>query len=568
MPIEFACEECTQLLRVPDGSYGQSCQCPACQAVVVIPDPQAVAQVDALRRDRTQEPVDSTRPDKLKIACPKCHFELNCPSSLLGTKGQCRNCQYIFTIARRDSATQPAAADASSPGHVFNCPACNQLFEGQAELEGRKGKCHACGQVFAIELRPAQAPMVTVAQERKLRAESSGARSIKQTARKQTASDAASPPHPSSSSPTPVTIQFECMHCQGVMEVPGSTAGRTTQCPFCQQQLTIPQQSTSVQASTASAGKYFAPYVQSQPQVFPESRVASSGRKTGSADLAETGGVDNSNPYATPNLDQYTPSHTTDDWSQSTTRKKIRGLTFGNAFELTFDSLFPYGLVAAGLFTGVCVLAFGFVIVAFMLGSFTVQRMQYDPTSIEGMTIIYGLLGMAVIVAVFLVTAVYCATCNTALHAVRKRPISGQVLFGTGESYGGMLVVMFGWVGFNYLRQFGVPWLVQSLTEAGQAETALVVGLVTFALLGAIQIALNILLAFVPYALLDGQSLPDAIATSSSIVFGNFLTVLAVLTCGALLYTAVSVLTLGVGFIVFVGGMMYLNAAVYHLASK
>ncbi len=172
------------------------------------------------------------------------------------------------------------------------------------------------------------------------------------------------------------------------------------------------------------------------------------------------------------------------------------------------------------------------------------------------------------ITGVFLATAVFCMTCNTALHVVRGRNISGEVLLGTGESYPGMLAIMLGWTVFNLLRKEGVPWIVRSLADSGQEESAAMIGVVILAVLFVLQVALVLLTAFVPYALLDGQTLPNAIATSISIVLGNFLTVIAVTVCGWLLYILVSVLTFGVGLIVFVAAILYLNAAIYHLAEK
>jgi len=38
MPIEFRCAQCGKLLRTPDGSGGQQAKCPACGAVVVVPE--------------------------------------------------------------------------------------------------------------------------------------------------------------------------------------------------------------------------------------------------------------------------------------------------------------------------------------------------------------------------------------------------------------------------------------------------------------------------------------------------------------------------------------------------
>lgn len=567
MPIEFACESCSQLLRVPDGSGGQSCQCPACQEIVPIPDPRSITQVELERGGKSQT-------GTLTIACPKCRFELICSTNLLGTKGQCRNCQYIFTITDK-SLESPVDSQAVPPSFVFNCPECDQLFEGQPEMEGRKGKCHVCGAVFTISLKaaapntlpnpslptqPAHRPLPTkpaVAKPKSLPSKQTAGQP--QTAKSKTPSPTPRPVQAAGQTARPAarstTIQFACTHCQGVMEVPSSTAGRNTECPYCRQLLTIPRQSTIDVSAQSAPTNYYAPSTEAQPLMFPEPQNV------------VTSASINSNPYASPLLEQHSPYESFNDGT-STTRKKIRGLTFTNAFELALASLLPYCLVGSAAFLLVGGIIFALVLGAVALAGFSIQSLQLEPQSAVGMSVVFGIVGIAVITSVFLVTAVFCMICNTALHAVRGRKISTHVLFGMGESYPGMLAIMLGWTVINLLRREGIPWLVRSLADSGQMETAAVVGIVSAVVLFIVQVTLTFLLAFVPYALLDGQDLPNAIATSSSIFLSNFLTVFAVSVCGWLLFILVSVFTCGLGFIVFIGFMLYLNAAIYHLAEK
>jgi len=140
MPIEFACEACRKLLRVPDGSEGLSCECPACRKLLEIPDPAAVNFAQSAQGQDIR--------GQLRVACPKCSAELVCAEALLGTKGQCKNCKYIFTIS-----TDKSAAVEQEAGWVFECPECQQLFAGTQEMNGRRGKCHSCSKVFTIDVR-------------------------------------------------------------------------------------------------------------------------------------------------------------------------------------------------------------------------------------------------------------------------------------------------------------------------------------------------------------------------------------------------------------------------------
>lgn len=232
MSIEFACEECGSLLRVPDGTSGKRSRCPTCRHEQEIPWVVAGGQ-------------EAVASDKLSIPCPKCEHHLVCSPDLLGTRGQCKKCKHIFTIS-----TEPVSSDSSPPALVFHCPKCQQLFEGREEMRGRKGKCHVCKSVFMIELEEAATKLA-------IRHGTSGASKPAPTRQPTLAptmeedelliiEDEPAPkprmtqiPKPATPKP-PAPIRFHCQRCRGLMEVPGSTAGLETECPFCQTIQTIP----------------------------------------------------------------------------------------------------------------------------------------------------------------------------------------------------------------------------------------------------------------------------------------------------------------------------------------
>lgn len=237
MPIEFACESCRRLLRVPDGSAGLLCECPACRSQLTVPDPEAIHIVETA--DGTLAADGNSGNDRrIRIPCPKCQHVLVCSPDLLGTKGQCRNCQYIFLISNRQESQLAATSE-----WLFNCPKCNQLFEGKPEMRGRKGKCHSCGEVFSIELRAAP-----VGDDVAIKPVSSSAApknpsprnlSVSPQVPRSPAAEAAPMPRKPAAPAGP--IQLACTSCRGVMEVPGNSAGQTTACPFCQTLLQIPE---------------------------------------------------------------------------------------------------------------------------------------------------------------------------------------------------------------------------------------------------------------------------------------------------------------------------------------
>ena len=258
MPIEFTCESCSKLLRVPDGSAGKQCLCPGCSKVLEIPHPKVEAPAAAYSPNNGTDIA-------LCIPCPKCKHELICDPSLVGTKGQCRSCKHIFVIS--DSPTPEVPFSEQTINWVFSCPKCNQLFEGSQAMRGRRGKCHACGDVFSIDLRLADKDPVESPVEKHSR------RHLEQPTAPTNSFDSLDGDltldglpneakakselieklnRQANSSGTVVSrvsrgdlpaIQFNCTSCSGRMEVPGEASRQLTHCPHCKRQLTIPSAS-------------------------------------------------------------------------------------------------------------------------------------------------------------------------------------------------------------------------------------------------------------------------------------------------------------------------------------
>lgn len=282
MPIEFNCESCSKLLRVPDGSGGKQCLCPGCSKVLDIPIPKIDARlnedlassVGSSQQTSNQPAANSESANggtdiALCIPCPKCKHELICDPSLVGTKGQCRACKHIFVIS--DLPNNAAATSEPAINWVFSCPKCNQLFEGNETMRGRRGKCHACGDVFTIDLR--------IADENPIASQNTNQSQHKAPLNSFDSLDgeltldaipdetqsapvpAAKPKKTVTSSGTVVSkvargdlppIQFNCKNCKGRMEVPSEAADQLTHCPHCKKQQTIPSESEPTQEELAA----------------------------------------------------------------------------------------------------------------------------------------------------------------------------------------------------------------------------------------------------------------------------------------------------------------------------
>lgn len=133
MSIEFQCHSCGRRLRVPEGSGGKTCVCPGCQTQLDIPS--ATVEEEAISV-------------LYETVCPNCQHVLMYTAELEGTRGLCKACNHIFTIAQ--DPTVSTGATESTNSFPFHCPRCRKLFEGQRGMEGRKGKCDQCRHVFII----------------------------------------------------------------------------------------------------------------------------------------------------------------------------------------------------------------------------------------------------------------------------------------------------------------------------------------------------------------------------------------------------------------------------------
>ncbi len=578
MPIEFACETCTKLLRVPDGTAGQSCQCPACSAILEIPDPAAIEIVEVVE--------SSTTSRRLNIPCPKCNFGLKVDPKLLGTKGQCRNCKYIFLIST-DPNQAGTAAEAQASGLLFSCPRCNQLFEGKPDMQGRKGKCHTCGEVFPIELRQVDEPETPTIKISRPAGVQQPNVSVKKTPK-------AVPSKP---------IQLACPACNGVMEVPASAAGQTTACPFCRQLLQIPGQ---VQGPTPSPAPQRSPVTgaaegmashnvyakNSGSAAVPNSRPRTGRRPQSSAakrtravtpaaqpkkqdalqkasqdagppqedvwaDLGDLSGAAHTNPYET--LHSYGGSASDSAWDKPHSRVR-GGLTFSNAFSLAFERAFPECLTAILIYIAIGTAASAISFGGLSLLGWLLRIAEVDPEI--GIVIVYAALGIVVLVSIALGTAGLCMVCHGALITIRKRKADSSELFSTGGVFLPMLTFLFvaGILG-------GILGAIPQAVAAIVGQNPILIGLSALCVFP-LSLSFSLGTCLAPVAIADGEGPFDAMATSFRIFLANPVTIFGVVVVGGIGYLMLTVCTCGLGGIILVGFPYYLLAACYHLGTR
>lgn len=551
MPIEFACDSCTKLLRVPDGTEGRSCECPSCGKLLDIPDPNAIEVVEVADENNSTKTI--------QVSCPKCRHALVCSAELLGSKGQCKSCSYIFRIT-----TDPVdAAQQVNSDLIFNCPRCNQLFDGSEEMRGRKGKCHVCGEVFPIELKAAQhdtplspagglTPSPKPASSRPAHAPTPRpAKDLSPVKKRKPVKKQSPARQPAATG----TIQLSCPDCSGVMEVPTSAAGQNTACPFCSTLLEIPDDTASKKTPTRS------PALNSRSS---DPLAASSSNSTGDiwSELGDLSGAaqtaSNVNPYQA-------PIDSGNAWSAPPKSKtNFRGLSFSNAFGLVFDTAFPSVLIAPALFVPGVIVCLAIMFASAFAGSLASGPIVEGETPIA----VLAMAGLGALISVVIASVLTAMICNVALRAVRRKPVSVEVVFSTGGSFSCVLVLMLLWTVFRAAQQFGVPAIIGPMVQSGQRETALVVALTAIIGIFVIQVVTYFLFCSAPFAMIDGRDLGESLQLSMSILFSNFFTIVGASICCWLLYVAVSVVSCGIGAILLVGLQAYMHAAIYHLADK
>lgn len=572
MPIEFSCDACNRLLRVPDGSEGSQCECPACQTLLEIPG----AEVPILE----EAPADQ----RLRIECPDCSHMLLCDRTLEGTKGQCKNCELVFLISSDPAKVKASVAQSESL--VFSCPKCEQLFDGDRSMKGRKGKCHACGEVFEIKLRKKKKKKKKNRKIDLAKAPSPTPSNAPAPAAPQAAPPAQAPsPAPA---PTP-NIQLSCFKCQGVMEVPGSAAGQKTACPYCHIELLIPTPGAPVaptpapaptpspQPSSSSSGGLWDAYDQQQAtspnqggtDLFADVPSTGADYSAGLDDMSGAandpfggdpygndygGGDAYGNPYEAPAGSSYEPSG---GYAPST----AAGLTFTNAFTLFFEQSYPNLLVSSLIYIVTTVLATVMVYGGLFVVGLSGAALNLQGAALIALLIVFGLfvIGIMLVVSSFVVSML----ANGALATIRNKQTPMGELFSTGNIAGPitgyLLILLLFHVGFAALQQANIQLLGPSLGSIALLPSIVLIVIESFLML-AISLA--------PYAMLDGRGILQAMNESAAIYGRNFLPMTAVSIVAGIILVILVFLSCGIGSLLITAAPFYMGAVFYELGRE
>ena len=254
-------------------------------------------------------------------------------------------------------------------------------------------------------------------------------------------------------------------------------------------------------------------------------------------------------------------------WSQSPKCSRSGGLTVSNALQLAWNSLFPACLMAPLLFGAAAVIGtIGSNGMPYLLRFIVTQFEIADVT----MRLVLGISLLSVVgfFALLAYALAMGATCNTALRAVRGKRLTPAYLFGSKGSASGILILLLATVAIFGIYLAVTFYLLPMVSAQSGPQVAMIIfGFGTLLLIAA-SVLMGIILAFAPFAIIDGQSLPEAIQTALSLVMSNFWTCVGALLCGGLAIGLASLVTFGFGSIVLMGAQFFLCAAIYELADK
>lgn len=367
-------------------------------------------------------------------------------------------------------------------------------------------------------------------------------------------------------------IQFHCAKCRGLMEVPASTVGLETACPYCSEVQTIPSP-THVEPPRSKAKNHL-PANRSHPSQSrapnalwsdagfgPSSATAQTDetntRAAWSSDLAQHGQLSASdfppaqfnplatvNPYASSSMGSY-PLRTARSSGSS------HALTFANVFRVAFAGLFPtvlvivlHVLITIGAVMGGGMLMFGMSLLVATLG--------LPPYA--ALACILGFYALLLPLAIALMAWFSASIRSMALNAVRGQTFDFTKSFSAGSGFSTACVIIVFQI-LLQLLQILPQFLVAQYAALAIAAAVIVVALTIFMLLT---------FSLATFAAIDGEHTGEALATSSRLVFSNLPVMLAVKTVVWLMTIVLYIPTLGLALALPV----YFNATLYSLAKR
>lgn len=422
----------------------------------------------------------------------------------------------------------------------IHCPKCQNALLYSPDLEGTRGLCKACNHIFTISSDPVVA------------ASSEG------------------------------TFPFECPKCRHLFEGKDGMQGKRGKCDQCNEVFEIkPKQgkpaanvrkveravipknqfsspskaSVPVQANQAKATPRAAvssvPQVESDPFAWDSLPIPGANVSGGGAVANYSGYA--ANPYeASPAISHgYGPA--------------------GGGSTGFFESCFKLAHKQIGIVTGMSYLSalvsggaaiLLFIIPALIL-AFLAEPLGVREWSVEVRIIATVLLYIPAMCVYFYFMPSFW---NLALLGVRGK----QIEMGSITEYGSLSPLMFVWS----LMTWVLPYVLCSLASflvglvfAGGVGQ-LIVGLLGFGLYGLVTLLVSVPLMLVPFAMMDGESFPDAIGLSFRLTYREFGQYYLILFVAGMIGLFATVLTCGLGGTFATAYVLSIQAAFYHRSTS
>ncbi|MEM6779426.1 MAG: hypothetical protein AAF670_17355 [Planctomycetota bacterium] len=484
----------------------------------------------------------------IQFPCPVCRCTLTCADHLRGSKGQCKSCGQIVRIGG-DSTDNSIVFDTTP--FVFDCPNCHQLFEGQADMDGRAGRCDRCHTVFPIKLRRQVAASKNVMTDASASHDADNTRpsdeSIADGTQLTADNDRSALRAAAESSAHPVAHPVDlatitCGQCGGAMTVLSEQQGTIVGCPHCGVHLTVPM-------IGSPANPIKAPLDASDPTL-----------KQQAADVVQRESVGNAAPTnehpttmeAAAHQDQlvnpYEVSTAATSSGRATRRRgRVRRsragerFSFAAAWSLFSSTCFPQVLISTAFFIAYAIVVVTPLNILGRVLSRNLLSSMNNPSSgaFESLTLslmALGCLYLAMIIASSLGGTILL---SHALAAVRREKVrlletNGATWRMSGEVLLQVLITAPPAIGLGAILQWVQP-------------DSTVILFVAAAVGGIYSLVMVTLMVFTPFAIVDGERPWQAIRTSAQICLQAPATIayVLVISCGFMI-CLVMTLTVGI----------------------
>ena len=268
--ISANCPHCGVSHQVTGRMIGTIAKCDGCESIfrIELSDDTVVEQADTSAEPEMEHRV--TPRGVLVVNCPDCGADRRVPDNLAGNMTWCRECQTVFRVDRRDTASEAPKSDSRSESLTSReaamiavmCPGCGRTATVPESSRDGLARCSSCQGIFRVPLEGGKriSKDHTKQPVRGKKRKESATEPPRTTPKSDSAKDVAKKSKPSESKPKivdpPVVPDLEtalvaqCPKCAEELLVPPKAVGRKAQCMYCEHIFRVPRKRKYLRKAT------------------------------------------------------------------------------------------------------------------------------------------------------------------------------------------------------------------------------------------------------------------------------------------------------------------------------